>query len=118
MICLIVLVTLIRKGRYEGIRNGEAVTIANEYITRFKREVKVEITTAHKLSAQDLEHYESRFHQIANDERTKVFITTKEDPSILGGEIVNINGQVYDQSWKKQQEEAIKVLAQFNNNSL
>jgi F0F1-type ATP synthase delta subunit len=106
---------LVRRGQWEAIKSGKAAKIANEYMVRFKREVKVELTTAHKLTAQELEHWTSRFKQAANDERTKIIVTTKEDPSILGGAIVSVNGDVYDESWKRQQEVAMEAIANFNS---
>lgn len=108
-------VHLIRKGLWDAVRNGEASEAATDYIKQFKREVKIELTTPNKLSAQELEHYQNRFNQVANDERTKVIMTTKEDPSLLGGFVVNINGTVYDESWKTQQQKAMAAIAKFNN---
>jgi len=108
-------VHLIRKGLWNAIRSGEASAAASDYVKQFKREVKIVLTTPNKLSAQELEHYENRFKQAANDERTKIIMTTKEDPSLLGGFVVNINGAIYDESWKTQQQQAMSAIAKFNN---
>lgn len=77
--------------------------------------MKIELTTPTKLTPQELEHYQARFSQAANDEKTKVIMTTKEDPSLLGGYVVNINGTIYDESWKTQQQNAMATIAKFNN---
>lgn len=106
---------LVGEGYYLDIKTGEAAAIAQKYITKFKREIKIELTTAHKLSAQEHENWLNRFKHATTDERAKIILTTKEDASILGGSIININGNVYDQSWKHQQDVVMESLANLNS---
>lgn len=84
--------------------------VATDYVKRAKREMMVEVTTAYKLSPMEKENYESIFKQRIRDERTKLIMTTKEDPSLLGGAIFNVNGNVVDLSWKSQQEKLLSAL--------
>ena len=76
--------------------------------------MRVTVTTAHKLSANELQHYTNMIKNSVKDERTKVFVSAREDPSIMGGVIYDVNGNVRDLSWRRQHEEAMAKLAQFN----
>jgi F0F1-type ATP synthase delta subunit len=58
-------------------------------------------------------HYTNKFKN-TQDERTKVIVTARQDPSIVGGVIYDINGKVTDLSWKHQHELAMAKLAEYN----
>lgn len=109
---------VVSKGHYQAIQSGELVSLALEYVNIAKREYKINLTTAHKLSPSEVENWKNRFIQTANDPMATIILSTSEDPTIMGGEVVTVNGTVYDKSWKTQQENIMKRIITTNNVAL
>jgi F-type H+-transporting ATPase subunit delta len=78
---------------------NEILNEFNEVIDRNSGAVEARVTSAHPMNQQDREQMESQIAKLAG---ARVRATYSEDPSLLGGAVVEIGSTVYDGSIRAQ----------------
>jgi F-type H+-transporting ATPase subunit delta len=73
----------------------DLVTVYRERLMDLQQVVQAEVTTAMPLSPDRAEQLQQRLAAVTG---RRVVMTTKEDPSIIGGLVAKVGGTVYDAS--------------------
>ena len=87
---------------------GDLLSIFSERLMEHQRVVRAEVTTAQPLDAPRVDELTRRIAQATG---RQVMITTKVDPSILGGIVTRIGSTVYDGSVAAQLQSIRQRLA-------
>ena len=90
---------------------GDLATTFHERLTEYRQVVRAEVTTAVALSPERVAQFEQRLVQATG---RRVTMTTRVDPSLIGGAVARVGGVVYDGSVAMQLTKMKERLGQQN----
>ncbi|XP_049848348.1 uncharacterized protein LOC126314419 [Schistocerca gregaria] len=100
---------LISENCLNDIKSGRVLGIYKSFEKIQQNIVEAEITTPYELNEHEKKMYKNIIANMFKDD-VNLKISTRIDPLLEGGYVLNVGGKVIDNSWKRQREKYFEQL--------